>query len=190
MDESEWWSNLRGEELERNAFGWPHYDVETVADFLEPYMRYGPALDIGCGPGRLAHCLLRRNPSLEIDGFDVSSEMVYRSWLDAPDGWTVKIGNGHDIPFDRNYLMAYSVTVFQHLPHPLVTRYIEQTYDRLSIGGHLIFTYAVGDEDTFLSHQTTHEQALMWLNTAGFFNCMRLDTPTTHPAWNWAVGTK
>ena len=32
MDEWNWWDELDGDEVRRNAWGWPHYDVDAVAE--------------------------------------------------------------------------------------------------------------------------------------------------------------
>lgn len=190
MNESKWWADLTGEDITTNAYGWPHYRVPPVADFIQPTIRYGPVLDIGCGPGRLGHALAIQNPNVQFVGIDVGKQMVDLANRNSPRNWKAVLGDGVTLPVHYPYGSAYSVTVFQHISHEQVQFYVNQIHDLLLDGGHFIFTYAVGEEDTFLSHQTTHETALSWLADAGFGNYELLDTPDTHPAWNWARGTK
>lgn len=189
MKESDWWRDLRGRDINTNAFGFPPYNVRAVATFIaENIEPSGTVLDIGCGPGRLGHELSRRYPHVSFFGIDVAETMVELSWEGAPRNWTAETTNGEYVP-SREYSAAYSVTVFQHLPHDTVRSYIEQVHTHLIPGGHFLTTYAVGDEDTFLSHQTSHEQIVGWLVDSGF-TTVRLDTPSSHPNWNWVLGIK
>jgi len=187
-DENQWWADLEGEELRANAWGLPHYDVDAVADHVSHCVA-GRVLDLGCGPGRLGHALARRHPWAQIEGVDVSQTAVDQSLVDCPPNWSAQVIDGEHLP-ETSYDGAYSVTVFQHLPHDLVQSYVHQVYDRLTPGSLFIFTYAVGEEDTFLSHQASHRLAADWLGQAGFEHVQRLATPHGHPTWNWIEGVK
>lgn len=190
MSESEWWSNLSGSDIETNAYGWPHYRTSPVADFIQPTIRHSPVLDVGCGPGRLGHALAHQNPNVQFVGCDVGRQMVELANKNCPRNWEALVCDGLTLPVWGLFGSAYSVTVFQHITRGQVESYVQQIYDLLIDGGHFIFTYATGTEDTFLSHQTTHETALSWLSDAGFSKYKRLETPDTHPNWNWAWGEK
>lgn len=190
MNESEWWGNLTGEDIKTNAYGWPHYKVSPVSDFIQPTIRHSPVLDVGCGPGRLGHALAQRNPTVEFVGCDVAPQMIEMANRNKPRNWKAKHCDGLTLPFDGPFGSAYSVTVFQHITPGNVQSYVNQIQRLLIHGGKFIFTYAVGTEDTFLSHQTRHEIAMSWLEIAGFSEYSRLETPDTHPAWNWALGVK
>lgn len=190
MSESKWWGNLTGAEIETNAYGWPHYRVSPVADFIQPTIRNGPVLDIGCGPGRLGQALAQRNPNVQFIGYDVAPQMVEMANRVRPSNWRAFVCDGETIPGMGLIGSAYSVTVFQHITHGQVQRYVNQIFDMLTPGGKFIFTYATGEEDTFLSHQASHALAIAWLDDAGFSEFKRLETPDTHPAWNWAIGVK
>lgn len=188
MSEIAWWADLRGEDIPVNAWGVPHYDVEAVADFIDPIIR-GTVLDLGCGPGRLGHTLARRHPEAKIYGLDISATMLEMSRKNAPDTWVPYLADGVSIP-DREFDAVYCVTVFQHLEHALCVKYIEQIWERLAPGGDLMFTYAIGNEDTFLSHQTSTDLVFTWLDNAGFNTYAELITPEAHPNWNWMVARK
>jgi cyclopropane fatty-acyl-phospholipid synthase-like methyltransferase len=195
LEEWEWWDGLDGEEVARNAWGWPHYDVEAVADFIEqhaPLGRYN--LDLGCGPGRLGHVLAERNPDVSVFGIDVSPNMVSYANVNAPSNWSAQVSDGVTIPSGgkaegvRPYSTVYAVTVFQHLPNIVVDSYVKQIYHRLVDDGRLIFTYATGDEIAPRSYQVQTEQALDWCRHFG--SVQTLLTPDTHPNWNWMVARK
>lgn len=188
MDEWKWWDELDGDDVWRNAWGWPHYDNEAVANFIEDYVVFGTrALDIGCGPGRLGLSLAQSNPMTEFHGVDVSSKMVRISNNTDIPNWSATVNDGRTLP-EYTYSVVYAVTVFQHLPHDVVAQYISQVYERLEQGGRLIFTYAVGTEQTKRSYQANHDLALEWCDRFEFKN--KIPTPDTHPTWNWMVAQK
>lgn len=188
MNEGQWWNELQGDDVETNAYGWPHYDVEAVADFIDRHIHFDTrVLDLGCGPGRLGHLLAGRHPDCYLYGVDVSHQMVTLSHIDSPSNWFASANDGATLPPNRPYSGAYSVTVFQHIQHHVVKSYVQQVYDLLCFGGRFLFSYAVGDVDTFLSHQASHDIALSWLHDAGF------DTQLLglrHLGWHWAMGQK
>lgn len=191
-EEWAWWDALEDDELAKNAWGFPYYNVDAVVKFIADNIGDigDRCLDIGCGPGRLGHALARRFPETEFHGVDVSPKMVGMSMENAPPNWAAEVNDGMSVPNGLRYTAAYSVTVFQHLPHDVVSRYIQQTYERLRPTGRLIFTYAVGDEEAPRSYQASHELAISWLDDAGFDNVMKPTTPKTHPNWNWLVAVK
>lgn len=187
-EEWDWWNQLEGDAVYNNAWGFPHYDVEEVASFIEQNADVsGRVLDIGCGPGRLGHTLAARHPAVDFVGVDVSQKMVGLSLQDAPSNWSAEHTDGLTIPHGP-FNTVYAVTVFQHLPPGVVKLYFRLVFDALAEGGSLIFTYAVGDEFAPRSYQVTHEEAESWCHQ--FSAVASLETPDTHPNWNWAVAVK
>lgn len=183
--ESAWWDSLEEDALYDNAYGVPHYDVDAVAGFVVDQLgidRHDTVLDIGCGPGRLARAVIGRT-GCQLVGFDVAPNMV----LVAQDGGrgVFVTGDGLTLPVDGPFDAAYAVTVFQHVRHAVVRGYMRQTLERLTPHGRLLFSFAEGDEDTFLSHQATAAAMMGWLADAGYCNIEQLETPATHPAWHW-----
>lgn len=189
ITENDWWKNLQNEEIYNNAYGVPPYDVEEVAEFIEKHIDLNEAiLDLGCGPGRLGQLLARRNTFGMFRGIDISETMIKIANTDSPFNWFAQISDGQSIPFQHPFSSVYSVTVFQHLTYPTVQNYINQIHDLLLPRGEFIFTYAVGNEDTFLSHQVSDDIVRDWLHV--FTEITYLDTPNTHPNWYWVKAVK
>lgn len=185
--ENAWWSSLRDDDQLNNAYGIPHYDVGAVGTFVVDQLqlrRHHVVLDIGCGPGRLARNVITRS-GCTLVGFDVAPSMIAAAKKGGLG--TYFVSDGVSIPVDGPYDAAYAVTVFQHIPHSVVRGYMTQTLERLVPGGRLLFSYADGDEDAFLSHQATSANMMAWLYEAGFGNVRKIPTPTDHPAWCWMI---
>jgi len=184
--ESRWWDSL-GEYMFDNAYGVPHYDVEAVGLFVVEQLSIGlrhRVLDIGCGPGRLARDVITRS-GCALVGIDVAPSMV----TVAQDGGlgTYLVSDGFSIPVMGPFDAIYAVTVFQHIRHTIVRGYMRQALDRLAPGGRMLFSYADGDEEGFLSHQATTASMMAWMYEAGFGNVRQVPTPPTHPAWGWMI---
>lgn len=186
--ESQWWDSLEGDDQSNNAYGVPHYDVEAVGTFVVEHLQIRPhhkALDIGCGPGRLARDVIARS-GCTLVGIDVAPSMVAVARAGGPG--TYLASDGASIPVDGPFDAAYAVTVFQHIRHDIVRSYMHRTLERLVPGGRLLFSFADGDEDHFLSHQATAVSMMGWMYEAGFGNVHQVPTPADHPAWSWMIG--
>lgn len=186
--ESQWWASLKGDDQSNNAYGVPHYDVGAVGTFVAARLQLRPhhrVLDIGCGPGRLARDVITRS-GCTLVGIDVAPSMVAVASGGGPG--TYLASDGASIPVDGPFDAAYAVTVFQHIRHNIVRGYMHQTFERLVPGGRLLFSFADGDEDYFLSHQATAASMMRWMYEAGFGNVHQVPTPADHPAWNWMIG--
>lgn len=156
LSEAAWWAGLRGDDIRLNTQGDPPYDAGRIADLIE--MRLGnPAtvLDLGCGTGRLTR-VYQRQTQAKVTGFDPSPQILAAARKHAPEITFVdELPAG---PFGG----AYSVTVFQHLPHETCRRYVGDVMLRLNPGGRFVFQYVEGDEEAFLSHQATETQVRSW----------------------------
>lgn len=177
VTELAWWSSLTGDDLRLNTQGDPPYDADRVADLIE--MRLGDpgnVLDVGCGTGRLA-AIYQRHTQAKVVGFDPSPNILAAARRHAQQvTFTPSLPDG---PFGG----AYSVTVFQHLPHRECARYVTEVVARLAPGGRFVFQYVEGDEDTFLSHQASEATVRGWC--ADFDVTIERDTEVT--AWRWAT---
>lgn len=177
MTELAWWSTLTGDDIRLNTQGDPPYDADRVADLIE--RRLGDpdlVLDIGCGTGRLA-AVYQRHTQAKVVGFDPSPNILAVARRHAAQvTFTPALPGG---PFGG----AYSVTVFQHLPHAECERYVTEVMARLSPGGRFVFQYVEGDEDTFLSHQATEATVCDWCD--GFDVTVERDPE--HEQWRWVT---
>jgi trans-aconitate methyltransferase len=190
-DEREWWDSLEGQAVIDNTAGHPPYDVESVANLLEAVLfRSGTVLDLGCGTGRLGHCMAERLRLTDIIGVDASQKLVWMANESRPVNFFAVVGDGLTIPRSQPIVGAYAVTVFQHLPVATAYGYLKQVHDLLVPGGRFAFTWIEGEEDTFLSHQTQREVVDDWLELAGFARAVHL-VHSDHPSgWRWVVATK
>lgn len=189
-DERAFWDSLEGDEVLNNTAGFPPYDVVDVADMICLRMDGsggGDVLDLGCGIGRLTETLTEM-AGWRIIGVDISAKLI--EWAKIADGYnTYLVGDGRNVPAECEFDHAYSVTMFQHIPHIAMWGYIHQVRERLPVGGRFVFTVLVGDEpETFLNHQIGDIEA--------FGDSMRswFDTvEITHPderGWTWVTAQK
>lgn len=96
------------------------------------------ALEIGCGPGRLMRPMSRH--FLEIDGVDVSDEMVAIAKQRLSD-----LAHAHphhtdgaslSLFPDETFEFVYSYAVFQHIPRrEVVIQYLRETHRVMKVGG-------------------------------------------------------
>jgi ubiquinone/menaquinone biosynthesis C-methylase UbiE len=96
------------------------------------------ALEIGCGPGRLMRPMSRH--FLEIDGVDVSDEMIAiakQRLSDLPHAHPHH-NNGASLSMfpDETFEFVYSYAVFQHIPRrEVVIQYLRETHRVMKTGG-------------------------------------------------------
>ena len=96
------------------------------------------ALEIGCGPGRLMRPMSRH--FLEIDGVDVSDEMIgiaRQRLMDLPNAHPHhNDGASLSIFADETFDFVYSYAVFQHIPRrEVVLQYLRETHRVMKTGG-------------------------------------------------------
>jgi len=101
-------------------------------------VKYGRALEIGCGPGRLMKPLSRHFS--EIHGVDVSDEMIRlaRERLRGIPHAHVHATNGASLALfaDNSFDFVYSYAVFQHIPsRDVVLEYMNEIRRVLKPGG-------------------------------------------------------
>ena len=96
------------------------------------------ALEIGCGPGRLMRPMSRH--FLEIDGVDVSDEMIAiakQRLSDLPNAHPHH-NDGASLSLfpDETFEFVYSYAVFQHIPRrEVVIQYLRETHRVMKTGG-------------------------------------------------------
>jgi SAM-dependent methyltransferase len=104
-----------------------------------PYRR-GRALDFGCGLGRVSQGLA--TVFAEVDGVDISSEMVERARACNTRGDRVRfhINRSERLPFgDGTFDLVYCALVLQHIPNALIPGYVREFLRVTAPGGVALF---------------------------------------------------
>ncbi len=108
-------------------------------------------LDIGCGTGEIARLLQRILPNTQIDGVDLSPEMIRQAKNKQLSNAVFQIGDAEKLPYEADtFDMAVCSQSFHHYPNP--SRALLEAYRVLKPGG--IFLLC----DTYVSNDT-----LRWL---------------------------
>ncbi len=183
--ERDWWDSR--ERWKSDLHGVPPYDPEPVADRILAAIgdRSGLVLDLGCGIGRLSRVIVDRRNDLDIIGLDISPTHIEEATLLAPPHAYYQVCDGRSITVPRALTAAYSVTVFQHLPHYVVRDYIGRVAVRLLPGAPFVFSVAIGDADEFLNHQCLPDDVIEWCDDAGLIG-IHMDVC----AWTWVTTRK
>lgn len=96
-----------------------HYLAKRLA-FIRRHAPTGPALDVGCGTGRLAERIA--DAGYPLVGLDPSPGMIAQLRHRRPDLAAV-IGNGTALPFpDTTFALVYCVAVLHHIAEPDAVR--------------------------------------------------------------------
>lgn len=198
--EDRFWSSLTEQEAIFNTAGEPPYDVDMVAGRIADVLGLWPdgvrLLDLGCGQGRLTNRLAQvLGESGSIHGVDISRPLLDRAVIDAEMAHLPNVhywhGDGRKLPAGlggRRYDLAYSVAMFQHIPHDATRGYIQQVHDRLKPGGVFTFTTAIGETDEFLNHQIA-DPVEFCAALATLFVEATLD-PVDPNGWTWLTCRK
>lgn len=111
-------------------------DAEIIVGLLtEAGARWGEALELGCGTGRLLKPLAPRFKTLH--GADISKEMMEVARKDAP-GVTYHLLEGTKLPVSSlDVLICHSV--FHHVPRSVFRDYVKEVHRALAPGGLFLF---------------------------------------------------
>jgi cyclopropane fatty-acyl-phospholipid synthase-like methyltransferase len=189
VDEREWWDGLEGQAILDNTAGVPPYDATAVAKYLIEVLQLQPGdrvLDLGCGTGRLTNEIATRRPGARFVGVDIAPSLIDLAMAEAPPNAWYRIGDGRALPdhigmFDG----AYSITMFQHIPHDAVRGYLADVAAHLRSESLFMFTVAVGTEDSFLNHQVDLDLLRRWVEDAGLSPIASRRTE-----WTWFLAVK
>ena len=192
-DEDAFWSSLEGDEIDANLHGVPPYDVGRATQRILQGVTARRVLDLGCGRGRLTnHIAALLGDPQQVHGVDICRPFLNRAVIDAE---RQHLGNVHYWHNDgrrlppglggRRYDLAYSITMFQHIPDDAKWGYIRQVHDRLVPGGVFVFTVAVGEVDEFNNHQIADISSFCKeLIEVGFHEVFRDKEPDEN-GWTW-----
>jgi len=108
----------------------------------------GPALDFGCGVGRLTRGLTER--FREVHGVDVSQRMIelareLNAAVQAPARFFLNVAADLRQFKRADYAFVYSSIVLQHIPYPASRAYLEDILRLLRPGGMAVFQVPTED---------------------------------------------
>ncbi len=96
-----------------------------VADEVVSYLQAGTLLDLGTGPGYLPIEIVKRSPTINIDGVDACHKLVKMAQRNASkagiaDRVHFEVGNASKLPFaDESYDMVISTGMLHMLKQPI-----------------------------------------------------------------------
>ncbi len=122
--------------------------IKVIVDEHFPSMRYGMALDFGCGVGRITLALAQKFSN--VVGVDVSQAMLREARTESTDRGIKNVDyvcSENAFKLEKNkFDFVHTYIVLQHIPPVYGYRYIEQMIDALRTDGvgAIHFTYGVG----------------------------------------------
>lgn len=197
----EWafWEGLSNEGRALNTEGDPPYNASYVAGrllmaLIHPDIPDGPILDLGCGTGRLTVEMAETMTWREFVAVDISQRMLAYTKARLR---TLRLGNvatfpcdGRTLPVGPELAGAYSIAMFQHIPHDAQAAYIAQVAERLQPRGRFVFTVAVGSVDERFNHQIPARPLLDgWCDAAGMA-ILWVDHDDPQTGWTWVVAER
>jgi len=125
-------------------------DRQLLDRFAASVRDVGPACDMGCGPGHVAHYLHER--SVPVCGVDLSAEMVERARHLTP-GVEFRQGDmmALDIP-DETWAGIVAFYSIIHIPRADIVKALLELRQVLRPDGLLLLTFHVGDDTIHLDH--------------------------------------
>ncbi len=125
-------------------------DRQLLDRFAASVRDVGPACDMGCGPGHVAHYLHER--SVPVCGVDLSAEMVERARHLTP-GVEFRQGDmmALDIP-DETWAGIVAFYSIIHIPRADIVKALLELRRVLRPDGLLLLTFHIGDDTIHLDH--------------------------------------
>ena len=111
--------------------------ADRVTELQRPYLDlvrdHQPVLDVGCGRGEFLELL--RSDGIEAAGIDVDPGMVERSRARGLAAELADVGQHLESLDDGALGTIFSAQVIEHLPHEILSRFIELSVQKLKPGG-------------------------------------------------------
>lgn len=121
---------------ERNTVGVSKFPKMSYPFVLEEVRRFRPEhlLDLGCGTGEMLHLLRQENQEAELEGVDLSCNMIARAREKKISGASFTAGDAENLPYAAgDFDMVCCVQSFHHYPDP--KKALEEVYRVLRPGG-------------------------------------------------------
>jgi len=148
------------------------------------WMREGPSLDYGCGPGRLTAAVHHRTwagmSTVESVGYDPNPKMLHESDNDAVRFVDRLTGLG-------TFGFVFSVLVLQHLDHESQHAAIDNMAAMCGRGGTVRVQFTYEGDTGPLSNPTPRPTMTRWMRDAGLVSVWTELDPV-YPTWAWAEG--
>ena len=146
-------------------------------------------MELGCGVGRLLLAFAQRYLKTWFLGIDSSKAMVES--IDNPENVAVFQNDGRSLePWTASAFDGiYSMTMFQHIPNTAKRSYLAEAFRVLKRGGLLRLQWSVAGEPGPLSHPTSYESMLRWLDQEGF-SVEGSQRNLIKPGWAWVTAMK
>jgi SAM-dependent methyltransferase len=101
----------------------------------------GPALDLGCGSGRVISHLIQRHPAISLEGCDVDAVAIRWASENLPGARFAQNAFEPPTPFeDEAFDLVYSISIFTHLTPALQSRWIGEVSRLLKPGSVAVLT--------------------------------------------------
>lgn len=193
--ERAWWDEIAaGPDLVGNIYDESIGTAEDCLAEILPALDLGPepaVLDLGCGTGRLLGAFIQAIPGAWLTGVDISDRILdharAREDLRNVQFW---VCDGRTIPpVADGFHAVYSMGLFQHLPADACAGYVREVARVLWPGGRFRFQSVLGDEDAFLSHQTTASAMVSWCSAAGLI-VDECEGSRLKAEWLWVTARK
>ncbi|GAC1468160.1 MAG: class I SAM-dependent methyltransferase [Chloroflexota bacterium] len=124
------------------------FDRAILDRFAAKVRPFGPACDLGCGPGQVARYLY--DEGLEVTGVDISPEMVKQAQHLSPQ---ISFRQGTMLSLDMDDASLGGIAAFYsviHIPCPQLSTVFKEMWRVLRPGGVVLLAFHLGGEDRHL----------------------------------------
>lgn len=150
-----------------------HYEpyIETYQRFASYLKENDRVLDVACGPGIVGRVLLQQIPNLQINGIDLSPDMIELAQASVPAG-TFQVQDCRDLSgIEGKFDAIISSFFFPYLSREEVTTFIEYTKNLLDTDGLLYVSTMEGDyEDSGYQSNNADDQIYTHYYSLEFLN--------------------
>ena len=108
-------------------------------EYIRPFTKEHKVLEIGCGDGRIIHCLADK--AGEITGIDISKVAIEKAKDILKKKLNTKLYVADNIRFlpDNYFDLIFEITTFQHMLKVHIMEYVAQCYQKVKDDGYCLF---------------------------------------------------